>query len=156
MCNPFKFFRSFRRDYSKYKNQISFGELAYDKIDNLHNFLRLFKPDAQCVLGDDEITGFLLIYITFHPINDLNELFKNGIENQDPTLNILFKHDYKSATEWVNNLNINKKVRTDLLAKMGLLHEIRTDLSNGKLICCLAMRMPIDDLLKNCFELLRY
>ena len=154
MCNELLNF--FRTNYSKYENQISFGEIDYNKIDNLHNFLKLFRPDAHCVIGDDTIMGFLLIYMTFPTLNDMNDVFQKNIENNDPTLNISFKKSYKDYTEWVNHLLINKNVITDLLAKRGLIRGIKNDLSKDKLICCLTIRMPMDDLLQNCVELLQY
>ena len=153
MCN--ELINCFRKDYSRYENQISFGEMDYNKIDNLHNFLKLFRPDAHCVIGDDTIMGFLLIYMTFSPLKGMN-VFKINIENHDPSLNISFKKNYNDAREWVNNLLINKNVRTDILAKSGLINEIKCDLPKDKLICCLTIHMPMDDLLQNCFELLQY
>jgi hypothetical protein len=154
MCNDL--LNCFRKDYSRYENQISFGEMDYNKIDNLHKFLKLFRPDAHCVLGDDSITGFLLIYMTFSPNQGLNEIFKLSLENHDPTLNISFKKNYNDARECVNNLVINKNVRADILAKRGIIKEIKKDLPKDKLICCLTIHMPMDSLLKNCFELLQY
>jgi hypothetical protein len=154
MCNDL--LNCFRKDYSRYENQISFGEIDYNQIDNLHNFLKLFRPDAHCVIGDDTIMGFLLIYMTFSPLKGMNDVFKINIQKQDPSLNISFKKNYYDATTWINNLLINKNVITDILAKRGLINKIKCDLPKDKLICCLTIRMPMDDLLQNCVELLRY
>jgi hypothetical protein len=98
MCN--ELLNCFRKDYSRYENQISFGELDYNKIDNLHKFLKLFRPDAHFVIVDDSITGFLLIYMTFSQNQGFNDIIK--------------------------------------------------------MICCLTIHMCMNDMLKNCFELLQY
>jgi len=139
-------------DYYKYQSQISFGHLPYDKIDNLHKFLNLFRPYVHCVLGDDKKMGYLLVYITLSALkeNNNNEIFKLNIENHDPSLNISFTKNYRDVTEWVNSTNFKP------LSKSGILKEIKRDLIKGNLICCLCITMNMEEILHNCFELLRY
>lgn len=136
MCDLF-----FKTD--PYENKINLGELEYNKIYDLHIFLKLYRPHAHCVIGNDSTKGILLLYMTFSPNNVFN------IENQ-PLLSISFNHNHKDAIEWIHKLHIH-----NVLAKRGLLKKLKNDLPT-KLICCLTITMPIDDLLLNCFELLQY
>ncbi len=137
MCDLF-----FKTD--QYENRISLGELEYNKIDDLHTFLKLYRPHAHCVVGNDSTKGILLLYMAFSPNNVFN------IENQ-PLLSISFTHNHKDAIEWIHTLQHIHNV----LAKRGLLKKLKNDLPT-KLICCLTIIMPMDDLLLNCFELLQY